>query len=155
MCRRRAAATIGPMKRAHDIAIAATALFVVDLFLPWQRVGLDFPGVLDIRNTSMGWAGWGALAGICAIVLLILMLARYPISPLGRATLSVALVVFTGLAVLVQNAHMSMGAGMMRAQVDTTLWPAWVGLGLAVVAAAATLAPLISRPEGRSQPHPA
>jgi len=57
---------------------------------------------------------------------------------------------FTVLAVLAGNAHVDVGASMMRVQVDTTLWPAWVGLALAGLMAAAAAVPYLARPGGRT-----
>jgi hypothetical protein len=57
---------------------------------------------------------------------------------------------FTVLAVLAGNAHVDVGASMMRVQVDTTLWPAWVGLALAGLMAAAAAVPYLARPGERT-----
>jgi hypothetical protein len=134
------------------LAPAAAGLLVVDLFLPWQRIGVDMP-YIDVDTTSTGWGGWGTVAGICALVLIVLALAQRSMGPVTRAALGVLLPVFTALAALTGDAHVM--SGMMNVDVGETLWAAWVGLGLAVVAGAATLAPLVSRPADRSQPHPA
>ena len=52
--------------------------------------------------------------------------------------------VFTAIEVLAGNANVDVGASMMRVQVDTTLWPAWVGLALAGVMAAAAAIPYLA-----------
>jgi hypothetical protein len=129
------------------IAVAAT-LFIVDLFLGWQRVAMQMSTVIDVRNTTSGWSGWGALAGLCALVLLVLVVAGPP----SRATAGLGLgaLLFTVIEVLAGNAHVDVGASMMRMQVDTTLWPAWVGLALAGGMAAATAVPYLAVPGGRT-----
>jgi hypothetical protein len=135
-------------RRARQIIAVTATLFIVDLFLGWQRVAVHMPAVIDVRNTTSGWSGWGALAGLCAIVLLVLVVA-------GAATrttagLGLGVLIFTAIEVLSGNAHVDLGASMMRVQVDTTLWPAWVGLALAGVMAAATAVPLLARPGERT-----
>jgi len=128
------------------IAVAAT-LFVVDLFLGWQRVAVQMPAI-DVRSTASGWGGWGALAGLCALVLLTLAIV-------GRTTqatvaLGLGVLVFTALEVLTGHANVDVGASMMRVHVDTTLWPAWVGLALAGVMAAAAVVPSLALPGERT-----
>lgn len=129
-------------RRTNLVTAGAATLFLADLFLGWQRVAMRVGGLVDVRNTASGWSGWGALAGICAIALLVLVLARRP-SP---ATLALGLgaLFFTAIEVLAGDAHVDMGASMMRVQVDTTLWPAWVGLALAGVMAAAAAMPYLA-----------
>jgi hypothetical protein len=129
------------------IAVAAT-LFIFDLFLGWQRVAMQMSTVIDVRNTTSGWSGWGALAGLCALVLLVLVVAGQP----SRTTAGLGLgaLLFTAIEVLAGNAHVDVGASMMRVQVDTTLWPAWVGLALAGGMAAATAVPYLAVPGGRT-----
>ena len=83
------------------IAVAAT-LFVVDLFLGWQRVAVSMP-VIDVRATASGWSGWGALAGLCALTLLTLAI-------IGRASaatvaLGLGTLVFTALELLTGHAN--------------------------------------------------
>ena len=106
------------------IAVAAT-LFVVDLFVGWKRFAFSMP-FIDVRATASGWSGWGALAGLCALTLLTLAI-------IGRASaatvaLGLGTLVFTALELLTGHANVDVGASMMRVHVDTTLWPAWVGI---------------------------
>jgi hypothetical protein len=128
------------------IAVAAT-LFVVDLFLGWQQVAVSMP-LIDVRATASGWSGWGALAGLCALTLLTLAI-------IGRASaatvaLGLGTLVFTALELLTDHANVDVGASMMRVHVDTTLWPAWVGLALAGVMAAAAAIPYLALPGERT-----
>ena len=114
-------------QRARPVIAVAATLFVVDLFLGWQRVAVQMPAI-DVRSTASGWGGWGALAGLCALVLLTLAIV-------GRTTpatvaLGLGVLVLTALEVLAGHANVDVGASMMRVHVDTTLWPAWVGLAL-------------------------
>ena len=151
MCRHPPGATIDSMNRATSIAAGACVLLVVDLFLPWQEGNVQMLR-FDVEHTSSGWSGWGAAAGICAVVVIISALAERPLGALARTTMAVLIPLFTALAALTGDAQV--GTGMMDVQANATRWPAWVGLALAVIAAA-MLAPAIRRPAGRSQPHPA
>jgi hypothetical protein len=138
----------GPLeRRASLVAACAASLLLVDLFLDWQRVAMQMGGLVDVRTAASGWSGWGALAGICAIAVLVLVIARGP-SP-AVAALALAALLFTMVEVLAGHAHVDVGASMMRLRVDTTLWPAWVGLALAGVMAAAAAVPFLARPRER------
>ena len=130
-------------QRARPVITVTATLFIVDLFLGWQRVAMQMSTVIDVRNTTSGWSGWGALAGLCAIVLLVLVVAGRQ-SP-ATAALGLAALLFTAIEVLAGNAHVDVGASMMRVQVDTTLWPAWVGLALAGLMAASAAVPSLTR----------
>jgi hypothetical protein len=134
-------------QRARPVIAVAATLFVVDLFLGWQRVAVQMPAI-DVRSTASGWGGWGALAGLCALVLLTLAIV-------GRTTpatvaLGLGVLVLTALEVLAGHANVDVGASMMRVHVDTTLWPAWVGLALAGVMAAAAVVPYLAVPGERT-----
>jgi hypothetical protein len=139
-------------RRADPVIVGAATLFVVDLFLGWQRVEMQMAGAIGVHSTTSGWSGWGALAGICALALVVLVLA-------GRQTpailaLAVGVLLFTTVEVLAGNAHVGVSASMMRMQVDTTLWPAWVGLALAGTTAAAAAVPYLVAPDERRPTDP-
>jgi hypothetical protein len=134
-------------QRARPVIAVAAALFVVDLFLGWQRVAVHMPAI-DVRSTASGWSGWGALAGLCAIVLLALAIADRS-SP-ATVALGLGALVFTAIDVLTGHENVDVGASMMRVHVDTTLWPAWVGLALAGVMAVAAAVPYLAVPGGRA-----
>ena len=134
-------------QRMRPVIVVASTLFVADLFLGWQRVAVSMPA-LDVRSTASGWGGWGVLAGLCALGLLTLAIIDRP-SPASVA-LGLAALVFTALEVLAGHANVDVGASMMRVHVDTTLWPAWVGLALAGVMAVAAAVPYLAVPGERT-----
>ena len=68
----------------------------------------------------------------------------------ATVALGLGALVFTALEVLAGHASVDVGASMMRVNVDTTLWPAWVGLALAGVMAAATAIPYLALPGERT-----
>ena len=134
-------------RRARPVIAVAATLFLVDLFLGWQRVAVSMPA-LDVRSTASGWGGWGALAGLCALGLLTLAIVGRS-SP-ATVALGLGALVFTALEVLAGHANVDVGASMMRVHVDTTLWPAWVGLALAGVMAVAAAIPYLAVPGERT-----
>ena len=54
------------------------------------------------------------------------------------------LVLATALAVFTGDASVDASAAGVGVELDTTLWPAWAGLTLAVVVAAAAFAPVVA-----------
>ena len=134
-------------QRARPVIAVAATLFLVALFLGWQRVAVSMPA-LDVRSTASGWGGWGALAGLCALGLLTLAIVGRS-SP-ATVALGLGALVFTALEVLAGHANVDAGASMMRVHVDTTLWPAWVGLALAGVMAVAAVIPYLAVPGERT-----
>ena len=70
--------------------------------------------------------------------------------PVIAVALGLGALVFTALEVLAGHANVDVGASMMRVHVDTTLWPAWVGLALAGVMAVAAAIPYLAVPGERT-----
>ncbi|MGZ4280056.1 MAG: hypothetical protein ACXVVU_25745 [Solirubrobacteraceae bacterium] len=134
-------------RRARPVIAVAATLFLVDLFLGWQRVAVSMPAI-DVRSTASGWGGWGALAGLCALGLLTLAIVGR--SSQATVALGLGALVFTALEVLAGHANVDAGASMMRVHVDTTLWPAWVGFALAGVMAVAAAIPYLAVPGERT-----
>jgi hypothetical protein len=130
------------------VKVLALLTFLGALFLDWQRVTVDVAGVVHVEETTIGWNGWGFLAGLIALALLTLMFADAPRSTTGEVLVSGfvpgALVLATALAVFTGDADTSI-AGAVAVEVDTSLWPAWLGLALAVIAAGAYLVELFFR----------
>src|SRR5512133_61252 len=49
-----------------------TTLLLVDLFLGWHHVSVSIAGnLVDVHTDSSGWSGWGAVAGVLLILLLV------------------------------------------------------------------------------------
>lgn len=154
------------LRRASTLAVLWSAvLYLVVLFLDWRRVSVEIGGAVDVEQTSSGLSNWGIVSAGIAVVLVVLTLARIrgdtPASPrrlLAQFILAVGLLVFTAVAIF--TGDVSISAGPVGIEVDTTLWPAWLGLFLSaviVVAAAVDAAPDVSSPAhprlGGPQPH--
>jgi hypothetical protein len=116
------------MSTAHKILLGAGALYIIDVFLPWQRVcfdlGIDLPGASGCASSS-GASGIGVLNLLLAIALVVwegMDLANVEIKApraLISAGLAGAIVLFTILKILVDF--------------DEIYIFAWIGLILALV----------------------
>jgi hypothetical protein len=132
------------------VAVGAALLFLADLFLGWQKVSVEVGGVVGIEQTASGFGGWGIAAAVFAVALVVLELDRLRSGSTTRreawiVAAGLALIGSTALAVLTGDASVNVQGGAVSVEVGTTLWPAWLGLVLAVIAAGAALAPPVLR----------
>jgi hypothetical protein len=112
---------------AGRILLIAGVIYLIDLFLPWQRVCFDLgvEGVPGACGTASGASGIGVLNLLLVIALLAwegLALSTVEINApkaLGSAALAAAIVVFTILKILIDFDHIYLFA--------------WIGLILALV----------------------
>jgi hypothetical protein len=143
----------GSLQRiAAVVALVASVLFLVVLSLDWQVATVRVPGVVELRAGASGWSGAGLLAGLSAIVVVAAETARLrgrsvaPVFTAGAALVALGAMV---VALLVGDADVVAPVGGAAVEVDSTRWPAWAGLVLAAVAAAAALIAL-QRPTSSS-----
>lgn len=116
------------MSTADKILLGAGILYIIDVFLPWQRVcidlGIDLPGASGCASSS-GASGIGVLNLLLAIALVAwegMALANVDINApraLISAALAGAIVVFTILKIVVDSEALYIFA--------------WIGLVLALV----------------------
>jgi hypothetical protein len=116
------------MSTAHKILLGAGVLYIIDVFLPWQRacidLGIDLPGASGCASAS-GASGIGVLNLLLAIALVAwegMSLANVDIKApraLVSAGLAGSIVLFTILKILVDS--------------DSIYLFAWIGLILALV----------------------
>lgn len=113
---------ISKLSHGAKLVIAGTVVFLIISFFNWQEV--KFAGIAT-AGVSM-WHGWGVLAGLLAIALLVwegLRLANIEVAlPVGPAMtsafLAILLLITTILKFLVDN--------------EFRTWAAWLGLILAI-----------------------
>ncbi len=142
----------GPVvRRSALVATIAAALLIADLFLDWERTQIH-AGVaaVHIDSATSGWGGWGVAAGLCAIA--VIALARRPGAAVAVA--GAGTVLFTALATLGSETNVDMPGPMLQLHSGTTLWPAWAGLALAIVVAAATAVPHLVADGPTTAAHP-
>jgi hypothetical protein len=133
---------------ATVVAAGAAALFLAVLALDWQRTTVKVTGAVDVEAASSGFAGWGWIAAVFAALVLgiaVRDLGRErrtaAAHPLAVGALALGLIVTATFAALSGDAQVDV-AGVVAVDATETLWPAWVGLGLAIAAGLATLVPL-------------
>jgi hypothetical protein len=135
-------------RRATLVLAAATFLFVADLFLAWQKVAVEVAGVVAVDATASGWRGWGLLGGSFAIALFVLsrheLWAGREVPRHETATALLGLGVLGTTALTVFTGSATVQTQSVGVEVQTTLWPAWIGLALAVVIAAAAFVPVVT-----------
>ena len=123
---------------ARVVVLAAAALFVVDLFLGWHQLSVNVVGVVGVEGTTSGWSDWGAAAGAAALAIVAWEIAAARserVSPLAVAGITALLsgVVLAGTLqeFFAGDARVEV-AGIVIAEAGERLWPAWVGLALAL-----------------------
>ena len=139
---------------ASAVIFAGLLALVVDMFLGWVEVTVYSPGLggtsltLDMQVTGSGWAGWGIVGGILAVVLLLWHArspTRRPVS-VGTAAVTVVLAAATaGLTMwqaLTGEADVVSTDGTLLITV-TRLWPAEAAIGLTAAVAAAAMTRLV------------
>jgi hypothetical protein len=119
---------IKSMSAAHKILMGAGILYIINTFLPWQRIcidlGLDIPGASGCASAS-GASGIGIINLLLAIALVAwegMGLAGVDIKApkaLISAGLAAAIVVFTILKIVIDS--------------EAIYFFAWIGLVLALV----------------------
>jgi hypothetical protein len=134
-------------------------LLFVDLFLGWHRASVSVGSALAVHSDSSAWAGWGAIAGVTLIVLLIWEALRAS----GRAIaqdatvaiisllLAFGTLVFVAIEFFAGTASVRSGS-VLAVDVSGRQWPAYAGIVLAVLLVTATMAQLrqpVERQSGR------
>jgi hypothetical protein len=142
----------------YALAVIGALLFV-DLFLDWHRASVSVTGVVDLEAGSSGWAGWGALAGVLLIALLLWEgsrlvgadLAQRASAAIVSLMLALGATAFTAVEFFSGTADVQAGS-LVAVGVHGRQWPAYAGLVLAallVVAAVAQLGRPAERHSGR------
>jgi cation transport ATPase len=113
---------ISKLSHGAKLVIAGTIAFLIVSIFNWQEV--EFEGIASAGRSM--WSGWGVLAGLIAIALLVWEAIRLaninvalPVTPaMTSAALAILLLIFTVIKFLADNEF-------------RTFW-AWLGLVLAI-----------------------
>ena len=139
---------------ASAVIFAALLALIVDMFLAWVRVTVYSAGLFrtpltfDMQVTGSGWAGWGVVGGMLAVVLVIWhvwSLRRRGVS-VGAAAITFALAAvtagFTIWQALTGEVNVVSAEGTLFVTV-TRLWPAKAAICLTAAVAAAAMTRLV------------
>jgi hypothetical protein len=145
------------------VMLGAAFVYLGVLVLDWHRTTIEIAGVTTVRATELGWSGWGALAGVAAIGLVVVNSMRLyrgiepaPTFGILDLVLGVAILSATVAAVFSGGANVEVAA--VAVETNTVLWPAWAGLALASIVAvsgAVVALPEAWQPARRPTPWPA
>jgi len=125
--------------------LAASLLLFLDLFLDWHRTGIDLPTV-SVHAGSMGWNGWGIAAGLTVVALVAWEASQLREAAMQQGDLLVSAVLGVLVAGFTLGAFFGdtrVGVGPMHVDVTGRLWPAYVGVVLALAVAASALVRLV------------
>jgi hypothetical protein len=142
---------------AAAVAAGVGVLLLADLSLGWYDVKVAVTDIVAVTATASGWGQTGTVAGLLTLAMLI-----YMIRPLRRDGA-------VGLAQAAVTAVLGLGAfGFATAraltgvasvttpstavQVQSTLWPAYVGIALGAILAGATITALVLVLRGATAP---
>jgi hypothetical protein len=119
-------------------------LLLADLFLDWSTATVQLAGAIEVETGTSAWGGWGALAGLLLIAFLVLEISMFvgwmvasPRLLSAASIIAIAAAAFTYVEFFTGTT--SVTAGAVSISVDERLWPAWLGLVLAAIVAAAAV----------------
>ncbi len=145
---------------AGGLVLGGAVLLFADLFLDWRKLTVDLPA-LQLNTGSSGWAGWGVVAGVLLVALLAWESARWAgyrsADPDAiPAIMSLGVLAFVIVRFFEDATNVSVG-GVVNIGEASRQWPAYAGLVLAVVVAAAACVRLLphARSHGHALPGPA
>jgi hypothetical protein len=141
------------------LLIGFAAAMVADLFLDWRHgASLDAFGIAGSHSQSTGLAGWGSAVAALLIALLVIEAVDLATERWTMRLVDVEALLAVGVLVATVGASIGGAVGVSsRGLVQVTLdradvWPAYVGLALAVLVAAVALGrSLIDAHAGTSQ----
>jgi len=142
---------------AAAVAAGAAVLLLADLSLGWFSVRVAVAGVVDVSANATGWGGTGTVAGLLGLAMLVAMIR--PLRRDGAVTLARAAVTgvlglgafgFTVARAL--NGTASVTTPATAVHVQSTLWPAYVGIVLGGLVAAGVITALVLVMQGARAP---
>jgi hypothetical protein len=135
---------------AHSRPIVAIASFalLVDLFFTWREAPVKTQW-LDDSGGASALSGWGALAGALLVLCLLAQFATSRRARVISASLGVGAAVATVAAFFTGSANPVSSTGVVTTSVEAILWPAYLGLVLAVVLVVAAVSRVVQPPPAR------
>ena len=133
---------------ARPIVVIAALALLVDLFLTWREAPVKTQWINDTGGAS-ALAGVGAVAGGLVLLFLISQFATSRRARVISAGLAGAAALVTFGEFFTGSANPSSSIGVVTLSTETTLWPAYAGLVLAVVLVAAAVSRVLQPPPSR------
>jgi hypothetical protein len=129
------------------VAVAALAL-LVDLFLTWREAPVKTQW-LDASGGASALSGWGAAAGAFVLLCLFFQFAASRRARVISGGLAIAAAALTYTEFFTGSANPASSIGVVTVSTETILWPAYLGLVLAVVLVAAAASRVVQPPPAR------
>jgi membrane associated rhomboid family serine protease len=133
---------------ARPIVVLAALALLVDLFFTWREAPVKTEWLNDNGGaTALG--GWGAIA---AALLALFLMGQFATTRRARVisgVLAVAAAGFTFAEFFTGSANPASAIGVVTVSTEATLWPAYLGLVLAVVLVAAAVSRVVQPPPAR------
>lgn len=129
------------------VAIAALAL-LVDLFFAWRNAPVKTQW-LDDSGGASALSGWGGLAGALLVLCLLFQFATSRRARVISASLATAAAAVVFLEFFTGSANPSSSIGEVTVSAEAILWPAYLGLVLAVALVVAAVSRVVQPPPAR------
>jgi hypothetical protein len=130
---------------ARPIVVLAALALLVDLFFTWREAPVKTQWLDDTGGAS-ALGGWGAVA---AALLALFLIGQFATSRRARVisgAIAVAAAGVTFAEFFTGSANPASAIGVVTASTEATLWPAYLGLVLAVVLVAAAVSRVVQPP---------
>lgn len=133
---------------ARPIVVLAALALLVDLFLTWRESPVRTQW-LDDSGGASALGGWGAFAAALLVLFLIVQFASSRRARVISGALAVAAAAVTFGEFFTGSANPASSIGVVTVSTEAVLWPAYLGLVLAVVLVVAAVSRVVQPPEAR------
>jgi hypothetical protein len=133
---------------ARPIVVIAALALLVDLCLTWRESPVKTQW-LDEAGGASALAGWGAVAAGLLVLFLIAQVATSRRARVISGALAVAAAAVTFGEFFTGSANPVSSIGVVTLSTEAVLWPAYLGLVLAVVLVVAAVSRVVQPPEAR------
>lgn len=130
---------------ARPIVVIAALALLVDLFLTWHNSPVETQWLNDDGGAS-ALSGWGAFAAVLLVMFLVGQLATTRRARVISGALAVAAAGLTFAEFFTGSANPASSIGVVTVSTEATLWPAYLGLVLAVALVAAAVSRVVQPP---------
>ncbi len=135
-------------RHARPIVLGTALVLLVDLFFSWRAAPVHTRW-MDTAGATNALAGWGSVVIVFLAAFLLVELVTARRGRTVAAALAIAAASLTFVAFFTGSAKVTKVDGVVLASAEQTLWPAYAGLGLAVLLVLAALNRLFAQPAAR------